>query len=177
MAPQTVPIEKRYRVSLLLEAYGELLTEKQRTFLRRYYDGDFSLGEIAGEFNVTRQAIFDAMKHGEASLENYERVLRLVEFKRKKKDNGSATHSDSEISERLESLGNRLRELALSAQKNERGDSEQMVRELVSVAEEMDALAEGSILPRVSPLAPDVFPTRARATTPTVRLGESPEVD
>ena len=78
MAPQTVTAEKRYRISLLLDAYGELLTEKQSDSLRRYYEEDYSFGEIADEFDVTRQAIFDSVKNGESALENYEQVLGLV---------------------------------------------------------------------------------------------------
>jgi predicted DNA-binding protein YlxM (UPF0122 family) len=78
MASQVVSAEKRYRMSLLLDIYGEPLTEKQRTFLRRYYEEDFSFGEIAKEYSISRQAVFDSVKHGEASLENYERVLKLV---------------------------------------------------------------------------------------------------
>lgn len=79
MASQIVPAAKRFRVSLLLDAYGELLTEKQRTFLRHYFEEDLSFGEIAREYGVSRQAIFDSVKHGEESLENFERVLHLVE--------------------------------------------------------------------------------------------------
>lgn len=79
MASQIVPAAKRYRVSLLLDAYGELLTEKQRTFLHHYFEEDLSFGEIAREYNVSRQAIFDSVKHGEEALENFERVLKLVE--------------------------------------------------------------------------------------------------
>lgn len=78
MASQTVPADKRYRISLLLDAYSELLTEKQRTFLRHYFEEDLSFGEIAKEYGVSRQAIFDSVKHGEESLENFERVLKLV---------------------------------------------------------------------------------------------------
>lgn len=79
MASQIVPAAKRYRVSLLLDAYGDLLTEKQRTFLRHYFEEDLSFGEIAQEYGVSRQAIFDSVKHGEESLENFERSLKLVE--------------------------------------------------------------------------------------------------
>lgn len=79
MASQTVPAAKRYRISLLLDAYGELLTDKQRTFLRHYFEEDLSFGEIAKNYGVSRQAIFDSVKHGEESLENFEQVLKLVE--------------------------------------------------------------------------------------------------
>ncbi len=79
MGSQVVTAEKRYRMSLLLDVYGELLTEKQRDFMRRYYEQDLSFGEIARECGVSRQAIFDAVKHGEESLERLERVLRLID--------------------------------------------------------------------------------------------------
>jgi predicted DNA-binding protein YlxM (UPF0122 family) len=78
MASQIVSVEKRFRMSLLLDTYGELLTDKQRNFMRRYYEEDQSFGEIAREFKVSRQAIFDSVKHGENSLEDYERVLGRV---------------------------------------------------------------------------------------------------
>ncbi len=79
MASQVVSAQKRYRMSLLLDIYGELLTEKQRSFMQRYFEQDMSFGEIAREQGVSRQAIFDAVKHGEESLERFERVLKLVE--------------------------------------------------------------------------------------------------
>lgn len=79
MASQVVSADKRYRISLLLDAYGELLTLKQRTFLRHYYEEDLSFGEIAREYGVSRQAIFDSVKHGEESLENFEKVMKLVD--------------------------------------------------------------------------------------------------
>jgi predicted DNA-binding protein YlxM (UPF0122 family) len=79
VASQIVPAAKRFRISLLLDAYGELLTDKQQTFLRRYFEQDLSFGEIARDYGVSRQAIFDAVKHGEESLEKFERTLKLVE--------------------------------------------------------------------------------------------------
>ena len=78
MASQVVPPEKRFRLSLLLDAYGELLTEKQHRFLCHYYEEDLSFGEIAAEYGVSRQAIFDSVKHGEDALERFEKVLGLV---------------------------------------------------------------------------------------------------
>jgi uncharacterized protein len=79
VASQVVQADKRYRISLLLDAYGELLTVKQRTFLKHYYEEDLSFGEIAKEYGVSRQAIFDSVKHGEETLNEFEKVLRLVE--------------------------------------------------------------------------------------------------
>lgn len=108
MASQIVPAAKRYRISMLLDAYGELLTEKQRTFLRHYFEADLSFGEIAQEYGVSRQAIFDSVKHGEEALENFERVLRLVE-------NGwarwiSSGQSAEHLAERLSVVRSRISE-------------------------------------------------------------------
>ena len=78
MASQIVSPEKRYWMSLLLDTYGELLTEKQRTFMRRYYEQDFSFGEIAREFDVSRQAIFDAAKVTRIALQSAASVAGLM---------------------------------------------------------------------------------------------------
>lgn len=42
-----------------------------------YYLDDYSLGEIAEEYEVTRQAVFDNIKRTEAMLEEYEEKLLL----------------------------------------------------------------------------------------------------
>jgi uncharacterized protein len=44
-----------------------------------YYLDDFSLGEIAEEFHVSRQAVYDNIKRTEAMLEDYEGKLNLFE--------------------------------------------------------------------------------------------------
>ena len=44
-----------------------------------YYLDDFSLGEIAEEYNVSRQAVYDNIKRTEAMLEEYENKLLLLE--------------------------------------------------------------------------------------------------
>ena len=46
--------------------------------MRLYYEGDLSFGEIAREHEVSRQAIFDSVRHGEDALERFESVLGLV---------------------------------------------------------------------------------------------------
>ncbi|GAE24221.1 signal recognition particle associated protein [Halalkalibacter wakoensis JCM 9140] len=43
-----------------------------------YYLDDFSLGEIAEEFEVSRQAVYDNIKRTEAMLEDYEVKLMLL---------------------------------------------------------------------------------------------------
>ena len=70
-------IEKNYRMNSLFEFYGPLLTDKQHADLALYYGDDYSLGEIATEFNVSRQAVYDNIRRTEASLEEYEQKLHL----------------------------------------------------------------------------------------------------
>lgn len=76
-AQETMP--RHVRIGLLLDLYGNLLTDRQRDFVRLHYDEDQSFGEIAQGKGVSRQAVHDAVKHAEKSLEQYERKLRLLE--------------------------------------------------------------------------------------------------
>lgn len=73
------PMPRHVRIGLLLDLYGNLLTERQREFVILHYDEDQSFGEIALGKGVSRQAVHDAVKHAEKSLEQYERKLRLLE--------------------------------------------------------------------------------------------------
>ncbi|ACA59188.1 YlxM family DNA-binding protein [Candidatus Desulforudis audaxviator] len=65
-------------INLLYDFYGPLLTDRQRQLLELYYEQDYSLGEIAGELSVTRQAVHDTLKRAEESLEYFERKLNLA---------------------------------------------------------------------------------------------------
>ena len=69
---------KDYSVALLLDFYGELLTEKQREFLEYYYNEDLSLAEIALNEGITRQGVRDAIKRAEHSLQEMEERLELA---------------------------------------------------------------------------------------------------
>lgn len=44
-----------------------------------YYLDDYSLGEIAEEYSVSRQAVYDNIKRTEAMLEQYEKKLLLFQ--------------------------------------------------------------------------------------------------
>jgi len=66
--------------SLLLDFYGNLLTEKQRDALDMYYNMDLSLGEIAEEIGVTRQGVRDAIKKGEERLLLFEEKVGMCSF-------------------------------------------------------------------------------------------------
>lgn len=71
-------LEKTTQMNLLVEFYGSLLTDKQLEYMELYYGDDYSLGEIAEEFDVSRQAVYDNIRRSAKLLENYEEKLHLV---------------------------------------------------------------------------------------------------
>lgn len=68
-----------YEITLLLDFYGQLLTERQNEILDLHYNNDFSLGEISEQLGITRQGVYDNVKRAKAILMEYERKLGLVE--------------------------------------------------------------------------------------------------
>lgn len=95
-------IQKVVRLGHLMDIYGPLLTEKQRTFMRLHYQEDLSFGEIASDHGVSRQAIHDAVKHAEKALEEYERKLGLFEKR-------GATGASAEAIDAVEALAKRVK--------------------------------------------------------------------
>ncbi len=72
-------LEKTNRINVLHDFYGALLTEKQQTFVKCYFHDDYTLGEIAAEFQISRQAVYEHLKRAEQVLEDYESKLGLVD--------------------------------------------------------------------------------------------------
>ncbi|MET3575265.1 putative DNA-binding protein [Bhargavaea ullalensis] len=70
-------LEKTTRMNFLFDFYQALLTEKQRSYMELYYLNDLSLGEIAEQYGVSRQAVYDNIRRTEAMLEEYEEKLQL----------------------------------------------------------------------------------------------------
>ena len=71
-------MEKNVKISILLDIYGKLLTQKQYKLLDDYYNNDLSLSEIAENLNITRQAVRDNIKKGENKLFEYEEKLNVM---------------------------------------------------------------------------------------------------
>jgi len=70
-------MDERVLMSILLEYYGVLLTQKQYKVMDLYFNQDFSLAEIAEINETSRQAIFDTIKKCSLQLSSYENKLEL----------------------------------------------------------------------------------------------------
>lgn len=71
--------EKDMRLTLLLDYYGDLLSEHRRDIMEMYYCEDLSLAEIAENTGITRQGVRESLKKSEADLRAFEAKLHLVE--------------------------------------------------------------------------------------------------
>ena len=110
--------EKSIKISILLEIYGKLLTEKQNNLLNDYYNNDLSLAEIAENENITRQAVRDNLKKGEKKLFDYEEKLGIMRKNTMQEEQIASilseintlteTSTDNEIADVLEDVKNKL---------------------------------------------------------------------
>ena len=71
-------MSKNLDMTLLLDFYGDMLTDKQRLCFDLRYNQDLSLGEIAELEGISRQAVRDQLKRTEKILLDYEEKLQLV---------------------------------------------------------------------------------------------------
>lgn len=76
-------LDKRNEYIELFEIYKELLTEKQTNYFCDYYLYDLSFTEIAENYEVSRNAVFDQLKKLIANLEKYEKALNIRKRKTK----------------------------------------------------------------------------------------------
>ena len=67
-----------YRMTMLFDFYGELLTERQKEFFDLYYNEDLSLAEIAENNGITRQGVRDVIVRAEAILTDLEDKTGLI---------------------------------------------------------------------------------------------------
>ena len=65
-------------MALLFDYYGGMLTDKQRDCFDMRYNQDLSLGEIAQELGVSRQAVCDNLARTEALLRRMEENIGCV---------------------------------------------------------------------------------------------------
>ena len=92
-----------YRMTMLFDFYGEILTERQKEFYDLYYNEDLSLGEIAENYGITRQGVRDVIVRAEAILTDLEDKTGLIRRFHTMKQQLQQVHEDA----------GRLREIAL----------------------------------------------------------------
>ena len=114
--------EKNLNISLLLDFYGDILTERQSEMLNMYYNEDCSLSEIAENFSISRQGVRSVLKKGENLLVDMENKLQLASRFIKMRDKSSEIASEleninnninnGEISSKIHSLIEQIKEMA-----------------------------------------------------------------
>lgn len=77
-------MEKNIHISMLLEIYGRLLTQKQYDVIDLYYNQNLSLSEIAEEENITRQGVRKNLVDAENKLFDYEQKMQILKQKLQK---------------------------------------------------------------------------------------------
>ena len=114
--------EKNLNMSLLLDFYGDILTERQSEMLNMYYNEDCSLSEIAESFSISRQGVRSVLKKGEAVLVEMDAKLQLASRFIKMRDKSSEIASElesinadinnGEISSKIHFLINEIKKMA-----------------------------------------------------------------
>lgn len=65
-------------LTMLLDYYGDLLTDKQREYFDLHYNQDYTLAEI-GEMNgISRQGVWEIVRRAEATMRDIDARTGLV---------------------------------------------------------------------------------------------------
>ena len=67
-----------FRMTMLLDFYGDVLTERQKEFFDLYYNEDLSLSEIAENYGISRQGVRDVIVRAEAIMTDLEDKTGLM---------------------------------------------------------------------------------------------------
>ena len=67
-----------YRMAMLFDFYGDMLTERQREFYDLYYNEDLSLAEIAENYGISRQGVRDVIARAEAAMSEIEEKTHII---------------------------------------------------------------------------------------------------
>jgi len=71
-------LSKKVDLAFLSAFYGGMLTEKQRRILSLHCEEDLSLGEIAEEVGISRQAVHESLTRAASRLMEMESVLGVA---------------------------------------------------------------------------------------------------
>lgn len=80
-------VDKNVEVTLLLDFYGNMLTERQREIMALYYEDNLSLSEVAEELGISKQGVADSIKRSEKTLYDTEEKLQLLKQHLEKENN------------------------------------------------------------------------------------------
>ena len=67
-----------YRMTMLFDFYGEVLTPRQKELFDLYYIEDLSLAEIAENYGISRQGVRDVIVRAEAIMTDLEDKTGLM---------------------------------------------------------------------------------------------------
>lgn len=92
-------------ISILLDYYRNLLSDKQREYLVKHFEEDLSLTEIANSNDISRQAVYDNIRRGINQLKEYEEKLGFYAKDKKMKSELTELRKDFTV-ERLDKIIN-----------------------------------------------------------------------
>ena len=69
---------KILEMTMLLDFYGEAITEKQRMCVDMYYNENLSMSEISEIVGITRQGVRDMLVRAEVAMQDMENKLGIV---------------------------------------------------------------------------------------------------
>ena len=110
-------------MSMLLDFFGELLTEKQREYFDLYYNEDLTLSEIAVKAGISKQGVHDMIARAKKTLLGLEEKTNVVKRWR-------------ETQARLALAESAARELLRLSEGN--GEAAELARSLVLTLEGID---------------------------------------
>lgn len=114
--------EKNLSISLLLDFYGDILSERQNEMLNMYFNEDCSLSEVAESFSISRQGVRSVLKKCENTLLEMENKLGLAARFIKMRDESSkialelesinSTINNEDISSKIHNLIAKIKDMA-----------------------------------------------------------------
>jgi len=100
-------MDKSVKISILLEIYKNMLTDRQADIVDLYYNQNLSLSEIADELKISRQAVRKSLVEAEKNLLMLEERLNIFQkqqIRQEKIDKILKLINDTKISELIEEL-------------------------------------------------------------------------
>ena len=71
-------LDSVHEIAMLLDFYGNLLSQRQQEIMQLHYNDDCSLAEISQMQHISRQGVYDNIRRAKNALRKYEANLGLV---------------------------------------------------------------------------------------------------